>query len=223
MDGLNKSEEKTLKYLQQMFPGYAWGKTAGGGQLDFMGAPPTDTELPMLFVESKVGGDRARVSQISWAKSEVGLRCRKFVVYSPDDESALCFLYTWDDWLLFVEAEDVVARAERKSAERRASNDMIPGEYQINRSGADARMRVDEDGTTTVVAGSKFRLVATPGAPANAVALRDELIEGKKLIQDAGSLRLTEDHVFTSPSAAAGAVLGTSASGPYEWKRRGTP
>ncbi len=191
--------------------------------MDFMGAPPADADLPMLFVESKVGGDRARISQIDWAKSEIGLRCRKFVVYSPDEESAPCFLYTWDDWLLFVEQEDVVARDERKKAERRASTGLAPGEYQINRSGADARMRVDEDGTTTVLAGSKFRLVSTPGAPASAVALREELVQSKKLVQDADSLRLVEDHVFTSPSAAAGAVLGTSASGPYEWKKKGQP
>jgi len=219
MDRLNKSESKTSKYLQQMFPGYAWGKTAGGGQLDFMGAPPPDTDLPMLFVESKCGGDRTRESQNVWAKSEIGLRCRKFVVYSPDDEAAPCFLYTWDDWLLFVEGEDLVARAERKNAERRAATEMEPGEYQINRGGADARMRVDGDGTTTVLAGSKFRLAATPGAPDSAVALRKELVESKKLVQEADCLRLVEDHLFNSSSQAASAVLGTSASGPYEWKK----
>jgi hypothetical protein len=99
--------------------------------------------LPHLFVESKCGSDRTRVSQIDWAKSEIGLRCRKSVVYSPDDESAPCFLYTWDDWLLFVEGESVVVRDERKSAERRASTRLGPCLYTTKQDrGADASMRI---------------------------------------------------------------------------------
>ena len=102
MNGLTKSEHKVLKYLQFAFPGYAWCKTAGKGMLDFMGRPPADNNLPMLFVESKCGNDRARDSQIEWADSEFGVGCCKYVVYTPDDSSAWCVLYTWDDWLLFV-------------------------------------------------------------------------------------------------------------------------
>jgi len=221
VDGLTKSETKSLAYLNQMFPGYAWGKTAGGGQLDFMGAPPPDLDLPMLFVESKCGGDRARVSQIDWAKSEIGLRCRKFVVYSPDDESASCFLYTWDDWLLFVEGESVVARDERKTAERRASTGLGPGLYTIKQDrGADASMRINDDGTCVVLAGSLFRAQEGPSVSPSASALRKELLRLGKLVADGDALRLTQDTEFTSPSAAAGVVFGRSASGPANWKKR---
>jgi hypothetical protein len=220
MNGLTKSEVKTLAYLSQMFPGYAWGKTAGGGQLDFMGAPPPGTELPMLFVESKCGGDRTRESQNSWAKSEIGLRCRKFVVYSPDDEVAPCFLYTWDDWLLFVESEDVVARTERKNAERRASTGLAPGLYVIKQDrGADATMRIADDGTCTVLAGSLFRSQEGSGVSANAAAVRKDLLRLGKLVADGEALRLTQDTEFTSPSAAAGVVFGRSANGPANWKK----
>ena len=144
-NGLTKSEGKTLAYLKQMFPGYAWGKSAGGGQLDFMGAPSLDADLPMLFVESKCDRDRTRASQNAWASSDIGLRCRKFVVYSPNDAATSpCFLYTWDDFLTFVEREGVVARDSRKAAERRATTELPPGEYIIvDGKGANAKMRID--------------------------------------------------------------------------------
>lgn len=218
MAGLTKSEQKLLGYLQQMFPGYAWGKTAGGGQLDFMGAPPPDADLPMLFVESKCAEDRTRESQNEWAKSEIGLRCRKFVVYSPDPDGAPCFLYTWDDWLMFVEDEDVVARIARKDSERRASVGLAPGNYYTDRSGVDAHMRIAADGTITVLKGSTFRLVGVPKIQPWIESLRQSLIGNLKLIQDGDVLRLTEDTVFNSTSAAAAAVLGRSASGNLEWK-----
>jgi len=219
---VTKSEEKTLAYLKQMFPGYAWGKTAGGGQLDFMGAPPPENDLPMLFVESKCGADRTRETQKGWADSEVGLRCRKFVVYSPDDESSPCFLYTWDDWLLFVEGEDVVARDERKDAERRASIGLAPGTYVIQDDrGADATMRLESDGTCTVLAGSSFRLNEGPSMPEAIAKVRKELLRtGKLVAQPNDTLKLTEDTVFTSTSAAATAVFGRSASGPANWQKR---
>lgn len=221
-NGLTKSEEKTLAYLKQMFPGYAWGKTAGGGQLDFMGAPPPDADLPMLFVESKCDRDRTRDSQNEWAKSEIGLRCRKFVVYSPnDDEMSPCFLYTWDDFLTFVEREDVVARDNRKAAERRATTEMPTGEYVIvDGKGADAKMRIDDAGTCTLLAGSKLRQNAAPSIPQSIANFRNELQRTSKLVpQPGGTLELTEDVEVSSTSYAASAVYGRSASGPFSWQK----
>lgn len=219
---LTKSEEKTLAYLKQMFPGYAWGKTAGGGQLDFMGAPPPDADLPMLFVESKCAGDRTRASQGDWAKSDIGLRCRKFVVYCPNDnETSPCFLYTWDDFLTFVEREDVVARDDRKAAERRATTEMPPGEYIIvDGKGADARMCIDDQGTCVLLAGSKLRQEETQTIPPMVAGIRDELQRtGKLLPQPGGILELMEDKKFSSTSYAACAVYGRSASGPFSWQK----
>jgi len=221
--GLTKSEEKTLAYLKQMFPGYAWGKTAGGGQLDYMGAPPPDAALPMLFVESKCDRDRTRESQNAWATSDIGLRCRKFVVYSPnDEETSPCFLYTWDDFLTFVEREDVVARDHRKAAERRATTEMPPGEYFIvDGKGADAKMRIDDAGTCTLLAGSKLRQNVAPSIPQSVANFRNELQRTSKLmLQPGGTLELTEDVEVSSTSYAASAVYGRSASGPFSWQKR---
>jgi hypothetical protein len=220
---LTKSETKTLAYLKQMFPGYAWGKTAGAGQLDFMGAPPPDADLPMLFVESKCAGDRTRESQGEWAKSDIGLRCRKFVVYCPnDDETSPCFLYTWDDFLTFVEQEDVVARVQRKAAERRATTEMPPGEYAIvDGKGADAKMRIDDAGTCILLAGSKLRQEIAPSIPQSVAIFRNELQHTGKLVMQAdGTLDLTNDEEVSSTSFAACAVFGRSASGPFSWKKR---
>jgi hypothetical protein len=56
--------------------------------------------------------------------------------------------------------------------------------------------------------------------PTWAANLRDTLIQSGALVPVEGgeSLRLTTDHVFNSPSAAAAVLLGRSAAGPIEWK-----
>jgi hypothetical protein len=79
-------------------------------------------------------------------------------------------------------------------------------------------MRITEDGTITVLKGNTFRLVGVPKIQPWIESLRHSLIGNLKLIQDGDVLRLTEDTVFNSTSAAAAAVLGRSASGNLEWK-----
>jgi hypothetical protein len=65
-----------------------------------------------------------------------------------------------------VEREDVVARDNRKAAERRAATEMPTGEYVIvDGKGADAKMRIDDAGTCTLLAGSKLRQNAAPSIP----------------------------------------------------------
>jgi Domain of unknown function (DUF4357) len=225
MNALRKSEERALQYLQKMFPGYVWAKTSGNGVLDFMGAPPPDSSLPMLFIESKMCQDRLRLSQQDFAKSDFGLRCRKYVIYSPtDSDDCEFFLYSFDDWCEFVEEEDLVARIERKSAERRAATEMAPGQYVIqqprgsDRPGAEAKMHISEEGTVTVLQGSIFRKDEQDSTPDRTSELRKELIESGKLALRDGLLSLSEDHEFNSTSAAASAILGRSASGPWNWK-----
>jgi len=151
------------------------------------------------------------------------LRCRKFVVYSPNDsEMSPCFLYTWDDFLTFVEREDVVARDTRKAAERRATTEMPPGEYVIvDGKGADSKMSIDDAGTCTLLAGSKLRQNAAPSIPQSIANFRNELQRTSKLVpQPGGTLELTEDVEVSSTSYAASAVYGRSASGPFSWRRR---
>ena len=218
MNGLTKSEEKTLKYLQQMFPGYVWGKTAGGGLLDFMGAPPEDSELPMLFVESKCDADRTRDSQNEWAKSELGLRCKKYVIYTPSNiPSTPCFLYSWDDFLLFVEDENIVARVERKEQERATKRRMESGQYRCTRNGVNAIMRVDENGIVIVLKDSTFSAQSTPSCLSHVLEIRNKLLGDGTLVPSGEFFTLTKNVEFNSTSAAASAVLGASASGPAEW------
>jgi hypothetical protein len=101
------------------------------------------------------------------------------------------------------------------------STGLGPGLYTIKQDrGADASMRINDDGTCVVLAGSLFRAREGPSVSPSASALRKELQRLGKLVVDGDALRLTQDTEFTSPSAAAGVVFGRSASGPANWKKR---
>jgi hypothetical protein len=121
---LKKSEQKVFLYIREMFPDYEWRKTAGNGVPDFMGYPPDDSDLPVLFVESKCGLDSLRESQKEFSNSMFGLRASGddalWVVYTPDDTSEThCFAYPWDAYLRFVDKEGCRARIIRKKAEKK--------------------------------------------------------------------------------------------------------
>ena len=67
------------------------------------------------------------------------------------------------------------------------------------------------------------QLVREEGASIHryAATLRKDLLEQGVLIIDGQNLVLRQDYTFNSPSrAAAGVVLGRSASGPFEWKTK---
>jgi hypothetical protein len=75
-----------------------------------------------------------------------------------------------------------------------------------------------EDGFM-VFAGGLARAEAVDSTPHWARNLRETLIESGVLVADGGkSLRLTANHKFSSPSAAAATVLGRSANGTEEWR-----
>ena len=124
-DRLKASEKKTLSYLRKMFEEYTWIKTAGGGFPDFIGYFPADSDLPMLFVESKCGSDRLRDTQKDFANSQFGLRASDdnalWVIYMSDDsDTTPCFAYSWNVYMQFVEGEGLIAREERKTEEMKA-------------------------------------------------------------------------------------------------------
>lgn len=48
--------------------------------------------------------------------------------------------------------------------------------------------------------------------------LRKDLLEQGVIAEHDGGLHLTQDHVFASPSTAAGVILGRTANGRVEWK-----
>ena len=69
-----------------------------------------------------------------------------------------------------------------------------------------------------VCEGSQAAKDETRSVSRGAHTMRRKLLE-KSIFEDAGdTFRLAQDYLFTSPSAAAGALLGRRASGPLQWK-----
>jgi Domain of unknown function (DUF4357) len=83
--------------------------------------------------------------------------------------------------------------------------------------GAKARAVLANDGMVVLkdsaAAGSEV-----PSTPESFTRLRQLLIKDGVLVQQNGNLVFTQNHLFSSPSAAAGVVLGRSANGWIEWK-----
>ncbi len=83
-------------------------------------------------------------------------------------------------------------------------------------TGADATGEYTEDGLV-VFAKSKARLETTPSVPDPVERRRQTLRADGVLEQEDDHLVFRENHVFNSPSAAAGVVLGRSSNGWGEW------
>ena len=58
----------------------------------------------------------------------------------------------------------------------------------------------------------------TPKIPPYLQRVREEIITTGKAILKGEYYELSEDYVFTSPSAAAGVILGRSANGLTQWR-----
>lgn len=91
-------------------------------------------------------------------------------------------------------------------------------EYLITATrGANARAVLASDGMVVLkdsaAAGSEV-----PSTPESVSRLRELLATDGVLVQQNDNLVFTRDHLFASPSAAAGVVLGRSANGWVEWK-----
>ncbi len=69
-----------------------------------------------------------------------------------------------------------------------------------------------------VFAGARARITAVPSMQVGFTRLRERLVTSGALVQDGSTYRLTEDTLFSSPSAAGAALLGRSANGREEWK-----
>lgn len=91
-------------------------------------------------------------------------------------------------------------------------------EYQITAArGANARAVWASDGMV-VLKGSAATVSEVPSTPDSISRLRQLLTSDGVLVEQNGNLVFTRDHLFSSPSAAAGVVLGRSANGWVEWK-----
>lgn len=69
-----------------------------------------------------------------------------------------------------------------------------------------------------VFKGSFFSTTTTPKIPVGLLKIREELIRTGKAVLVGENYQLTEDHLFNSPSQAAGVILGKSANGLTEWR-----
>jgi Domain of unknown function (DUF4357) len=69
-----------------------------------------------------------------------------------------------------------------------------------------------------VYAGSLARSSVVPSIHPWLLELRTRLVESRVVEETPDGLRFTEDYVFESPPAAAGALLGRAANGRTEWK-----
>jgi hypothetical protein len=78
---------------------------------------------------------------------------------------------------------------------------------------------VEADGQMIILAGSEARAQETVSLASNVRAYRERLQKAGKLLPVEGKnhLTFTEDVAFTSPSAAAQAVMGTSRNGRDDW------
>jgi hypothetical protein len=66
--------------------------------------------------------------------------------------------------------------------------------------------------------GSQASLTEVRSIPPSSTRLRNELRANGVLTEENGYLVFTQDYAFTSPSQAAGVVLGRSANGRVEWR-----
>lgn len=100
-------------------------------------------------------------------------------------------------------------------AAAQASN--IEQVFYCRRGGADARGVYNEDGFV-VLKGSLARRDTTESSFDTIGPKRDELVGSGILSATGNGYRFERDWAFTSPSAAAGIVTGSSANGWIEWK-----
>lgn len=72
-----------------------------------------------------------------------------------------------------------------------------------------------------VFQGSKCVLHEADSIGKTLSSLRKKLIESGTLVPEGDAYKLTVDYIFSTPSAAAGVVLGREANGWIEWKTKG--
>ncbi len=77
---------------------------------------------------------------------------------------------------------------------------------------------VDQSDGFLVLEGAKARVQAVPSMDTGYGLLRKQLVEQGAFLKEANWYRLAKDHLFSSPSAAAAALLGRNANGRTEWK-----
>lgn len=116
------------------------------------------------------------------------------------------------------EFEPVRARAGRASGGTGAvaASEHNPT-FFLSVGGVEAQGVLDEAGFI-VRKGSRARKSGKSAVLSYKQANREELLVSGALKEDKGEFRFTQDYLFTSPSAAASVISGTSMNGRIVWK-----
>ncbi|SDL70562.1 protein of unknown function [Salinimicrobium catena] len=96
--------------------------------------------------------------------------------------------------------------------------EQINNTFYINAArGANAKGQMTNEGFV-VLKDSEIASTITNSFPQNWVKFRQSLIDDNIIVEVNNKFVLIEDHLFSSPSAAAAIVMGRSANGLTEWK-----
>lgn len=128
------------------------------------------------------------------------------------------------EMLIILPLLDIDAFEDAASQVRGPSADMTNAapELVLRERGADARGREVADGFV-VLQGSRARRDEVGSIYDHLSELRRQLVERGVLVVEGDGLAFTQDYRFTSPSKAAGVLVGSSANGLQAWKDlRGT-
>jgi hypothetical protein len=91
------------------------------------------------------------------------------------------------------------------------------GDLTLPQRGADGRGRETKDGFV-VLAGSRARTTEVPSIHAYLKELRQQLLARGVLAVDGDRLPFKQDYRFSSPSTAAGVLVGGAANGRKAWR-----
>jgi hypothetical protein len=90
--------------------------------------------------------------------------------------------------------------------------------FYLKVSGADGRGQYTPEGFV-VLQGSRGRRQNSPSAPAWVVSSRSRLLQDAVMHEESDAVVFDRDHLFSSPSPAAQALLGRASNGWTAWKR----
>jgi hypothetical protein len=180
----------------------------------------------ILFVSRDTTLNKAHVQYLESRLIELAQRARRAdlengnapripFLSEADRADADAFL---DDMLIIYPILGVTA-FERHAAPLPADRPPRPsaGRLYLNHGGAKAEGEDAAEGFT-VFAGAIARAHHVPSIHKYMLDLRQELISTGVLVSENDVLRLTQDYPFSSPSTAAGVLMGRSANGRLEWK-----
>jgi len=174
------------------------------------------TKAHARFLESRL----ARMAKEAGAVALANDTLPDFQILPEADRADMEFFLGQLRLVLPILGFDLFRRPVTQTAGDVAGDDAV---FTFSTAGATATARESDDGFV-VLAGSTARRQGTETFPAGYQALRDQLVQDGRLVDGPSPELFTfaVDEAFASPSAAASIVAARSASGPREWRLRGS-